>query len=229
MKPYLSTTTLLCTDCLNIDHAIKVVERCKSLVQFADVKILTSIPTQHIDAVPIEPIKSLVHYSIFMLKKAHEYIDTEHCLVVQRDGWILNPHSWTNDFLQYDYIGPLFNQFDEQGVGGFSFRSKKLMKAASSLYPEWDETSHGAEVLQPKVGMYEDGAIAVDKKNDLINMGFKFAPLEVAARFAQGGNPNPNYYRPNPFGFHGSWRAIDQHTGRVSETIKHDGEILAPL
>lgn len=226
MKPYLSTTTLLCTDCLNIDHAIKVVERCKSLVDFAEVKLLTSLPTDYIHAVKIEPINTLVHYSIFMLKLAHEYIDTPHCLIVQRDGWILNPQSWTDDFLNYDYIGPLFNQFDQQGVGGFSFRSAKLMEAASRLYPAWDGTQRGAHELQPKVGMYEDGAIAVDKKNELINMGFKFPPLEVAAHFAQGGNPNPNYYRPKPFGFHGSWRAIDQETGFVHPEIKHDGVII---
>jgi hypothetical protein len=229
MKPYLSSTTLLCVDCLNISHAIKVVDRCKSLVDFADVKLLTSLPTNHHDKVYIAPINTLVHYSIFMLKLAHEYIDTPHCLVVQRDGWILNPDSWTNDFLNYDYIGPLFNQFDQQGVGGFSFRSAKLMQAASMMYPAWDGTQRGAEVLQPKVGMYEDGAIAVDKRNDLINLGFKYAPLEVAAHFAQGGNPNNNYYRPRPFGFHGSWRTIDQHTGLVGEKIKHDGEIIAPI
>lgn len=229
MKPVLSTTTLLCVDCLNADHAIKVIERCKSLVDFAQVKFLTSLPCDYEHRVEIAPINTLVHYSIFMLKKAHEHITTPHCLVVQRDGWILNPQSWDDSFLQYDYIGPLFNQFDTQGVGGFSFRSRALMHSVSTKFPHWDETPQSTEQLQRQAGMYEDGVIAVTLKNQLIREGFRYAPNEVAARFAQGGNPNNNYYVPHPFGFHGSWRTIDQHTGLVGADIKHDGDIIDPL
>lgn len=229
MKPNLNTTTLLIVDCLNVDRAIKVIERCKLLCDFGAVKLLTHLPSDYLHRIEIPEIKTLIQYSVFMLKKAYQYVDTQHCLVVQRDGWILNPQSWNPAWVEYDYIGALFNQFDIMGVGGFSFRSKKLMEAISKKYPHWDGTNEHAQQLQKNMQMYEDGEIAITYRQQLEAEGFRFAPLHEASKFAQGGNPNLFYYKPHPFGFHGSWRAIDQETGLVYATVKHDGEILEPI
>ncbi len=234
-KLSLPTTTLVCVDCrsipngntviTSIDKSIKAVERCKALCDFTEVKLLTSLPIEYEHKVEIQPLPTLVDYSIFMLKKLHEYISTPHMLVIQSDGWILNPSAWEPDWINFDYMGPLFNQFDYQGVGGFSFRSNKLMKAMSDYYPYWDGTASETERIQAIVANYEDGAIALAYREDLVSKGFKFPSLEQASRFAQGGNPNNHYYVPKPFGFHGSWRDIDQVTGIVGSVIKHDGFI----
>ena len=53
-------------------------------------------------------------------------------LIIQHDGFILNHKAWDNEFLNYDYIGaPVYwmgNKLIEVGNGGFSLRSKKLLK-----------------------------------------------------------------------------------------------------
>lgn len=214
------STTLLCIDCLNVDRAIKVVERCKRLCNFAAIKLLTSLPTDYEHKVEIMHLPTLVAYSIFMLKKAHEYINTKHLLIVQRDGWILNPQSWDNNWLQYDYAGALFNQYDLMGVGGFSFRSKALMESVSTKYPYWDGSESETNRIQQIVGQYEDGSIAIGLRKQLQKEGFKYMPIEEAGKFCGGGNPNPKYYHSHPFGFHGGYRAIDQVTGKFSEELK---------
>jgi hypothetical protein len=229
MKPNLNTTTLLIVDCLNIDRAIKVVERCKALCDFADIKLLTHFSTDYPHKVEIKEVKTLIHYSVFMLKKIHEYVDTKHILIVQRDGWILNPQAWNKKWEQYDYIGALFNQYDVMGVGGFSFRSKSIMQSVSEKYPQWDGTNEQAHNLQKNIRMYEDGEIAITHRHQLEAEGFKFADLKTASHFGQGGNPNPHYHHSSPFGFHGSWKTINQETGFVYPEIKHDGEILTPI
>jgi hypothetical protein len=229
MKPNLNTTTLLIVDCMNPERAIKVVERCKSLCDFAAIKFLTHFDTDYEHKVEIQPIKSLVQYSIFMLKKVHEYVDTKHLLIIQRDGWILNPQTWNPSWVMYDYIGAFFNQYDIMGVGGFSFRSKALMESVSRKFPNWNGTDEHAHALQRGIGMYEDGVIAIARRGELEAEGFRFAPHDVAAKFAQGGNPNPAHHQSHPFGFHGSWRGINQETGTVNKEVKHDGEIIAPL
>lgn len=225
MKPNLPTTTLLIADCVDINRAIRTIERCKSLCDFAEIKLLTSIETDYQHKVTIPEIKSLIHYSVFCLKELYKYVNTKHVLVVQHDGWIINPGAWTDEWLQYDYIGALFNQYDVMGVGGFSFRSRALMEAVSKKYPDFDGTNEHAQILQKDMGFYEDGEIAMRWRSQLESEGFRFSPFSEAAKFAQGGNPNHNYHHSHPFGFHGSWRAVTLETGYVHPNIKHDGMI----
>ncbi len=217
-KLQLPTVTLMCIDCVNSARAINVLERCKEKADFGAVKFLTSIPTDYKHKVKIMPLNSLVAYSIFMLTKVHQYIDTEHVLIVQRDGWILNPESFKQEWLELDYIAPLFVQYDFVGSGGFSLRSNKLMKNVAAHTPEWDGTQKSADAVQSTLGYYEDGVICFSGKF----AGFKFATKDQAAEFSQGGNRNPEYYREKPFGFHGCWQNIDHSTGKVSPVCEHE-------
>lgn len=218
MKLQLPSITAICIDCVNANRAIRVLEHCKSLCDFGDVKLLTSIPIAYEHRVRIKPLNSLVAYSIFMLTKVHEYVDTEHLLVVQRDGWILNPQSWNPEWLNLDYIGPLFVQYDRMGSGGFSLRSKKLMQETAKNTPEWDWTQKQADEIQLTQDYYEDGVICLSGKYS----NFKFATLEQAAEFAMGGNRNPDYYRKKAFGFHGTWHNISHETGDISPVCGHE-------
>lgn len=225
----LPSVTLFCADCVQIDRAVSIIERCKSVCNFGAVKLLTSLPTNYQHRVEIDPLPSLCDYSIFMLKRAHLFIDTPHMLVVQHDGFILNADSWNPEWLKYDYIGPFFIQHyplipESMGTGGFSFRSKALMEYVSKRVPEWDGSSEETARIQAKLCQYEDGVIAASLRHELINTGFRFAPHSEAAKFAQGGWPLENslqqndtsHYTPRPFGFHGAWRNVDFSTGFVS-------------
>lgn len=219
MKLQLPTVTLICVDCVDADRAAKVLEICKQKADFGAVKLLTHLPVESEHRIEIMPLTSLVMYSVFMLKKLHKYIDTPNVLIVQRDGWILNPQAFNMEWLELDYIGPLFVQFDAVGSGGFSLRSKKIMQYAAELLPLWNGTFEDAQRLQEGLGYYEDGVLCLD-----FNFRhFKFASKEQACEFAQGGNRNPDYLREFPFGFHRTWQTIDFSTGKVnsSDTSKN--------
>jgi hypothetical protein len=202
---------------VNVNRAIRVIKRCKELCDFGDVKFLTSLPTDHEHKVEIMPLNSLIAYSVFMVTKCHEYIDTPHVLIVQRDGFILNPSSWNPAWLDLDYIGPLFMQHDHVGSGGFSLRSKRIMQDVSKILPEWDGTQKSAGSIQEGMGYYEDGFICLTKFTKKYNIAKK----EDAAIFAQGGNRNPLYYREHPFGFHGAGQNINHETGKVFPVCEH--------
>lgn len=214
VKLQLPTVTLVLVDCLNTDSSIKVLEHCKQKVDFGAVKFLTSIPTDYPHAVKIMPLNSLIAYSIFMLKDFYKYIDTERCLIVQRDGWILNPQSWDESWNLLDFIGPLFMQMNRCGSGGFSLRSKKIMQDISAHLPAWDGTQKDAERIQAKLSFYEDGELTLTQ----FSKDYKIATLEQAANFSAGGNRNPEYFRERPFGYHRTWQNIDFQTGFVDSS-----------
>lgn len=217
-KLQLPSVTLLCTDCLNAKRAINVLERCKQMADFGAIKLLTSIPVDYEHRVKIMPLNSLVAYSIFMLTKVHEYIDTTHVLIVQRDGWILNPESFNPEWLNLDFIGPIFVQYDKVGSGGFSLRKKQLMVDVAESMPKWDGTQKQADEIQETLGYYEDGVICLSNRLS----GLKIANLQQAADFAMGGNRNPEHYRPHPFGYHGTWSNINHETGFVHPVCEHE-------
>lgn len=214
MKPQLQDVTLCIIDCLNADRSIKVLEHCKKMCDFGAVKFLTSIPVEYEHRVPIMPLNSLVSYSIFMLTRIHEYIDTPFLQIVQRDGWILNPQSWKEEWKQYNYIGPLYMQYPLVGSGGFSFRSKSLMEETARQTPKWDGTLAHAHKIQGKLMYYEDGEISLSGKYK----NFKIATPEDAAAYAQGGSRDEKYFRDYPYGYHRTWQEIDFKTGRVDSS-----------
>lgn len=217
-KLQLPNVTLFACDCLNTERTIKVIEHCKSMVDFGDVVFLTSIPTDYKYAIKIQPLNSLIAYSIFMLKESYKYINTTHLLTVQRDGWILNPQSWNDEWLKNDYTAPLLMQMDRVGSGGFSLRTQKIMRDISKTIPDWDGTQRGAEEIQKGLNFYEDGELSLTS----FSKRYKIASLEQGADFANGGNRNPKYFRDYPFGFHRTFSRICFKTGRVdsSDTTK---------
>lgn len=230
MKLQLNSITLCVVDCLNIDLAIKVIEHCKSKVDFGEVLLLTSIPTDYKHAVRIRPLNSLVAYSIFMLKELYKYINTEQVQICQRDGWVLNPESWDDSWKNLDFIGPIYMQNDKVGSGGFSLRSKKIMEAISKTLPEWDGSQQGADEIQKSLQFYEDGELTLTQ----FARNFKIATLEQAANYAQGGNRNPAFFRTNSYGFHRTWQTINTQTGYIDSSdltkdihVSYDHEIDA--
>lgn len=216
MKLQLPQVTLICFDCENVYRAIRVLEHCKSLCDFGAVKFLTSEPCDY-PHVEVEPIKGpnrvegLVKYSDFCLRKLHTYVDTSHLMIVQHDGWILNTAAWRPEFLTYDYIGPLFLQEPKNGSGGFSLRTKRLMATVAEILPPYERYSYGSTGY-----CWEDGVIALGLRPKLEQMGLRFAPAQLAAQWAYGGNKT--HYCGQPFGFHGFY-ALDTLLGGTGEPI----------
>lgn len=205
----LPSVTLLIADCIDAVRAEKVIEKCLAGCSFGSVKLLTSKDSSSPYRVKIPHISSLIEYSAFILKHAWEYCDTEYMQIVQHDGWILNPDAWEADWPRYDYIGPLFlNEHpinnNSVGSGGFSFRSRKLMKFVSEhlgdFSPGWGWHAY----------VNEDGVIAKGMKRLIAQNGFAFAPPDRAAKYAYGGNRA--HVCDKPFGFHGFYalRVLDK-------------------
>lgn len=202
MKINLPDVTLMCVDSVNPELSKKVLDICQRQINFGAVKLIDANLT------------SLVMYSVWCLKEMYKHIDTSHVLIVQRDGFIINPLNFKSGWLELDYIAPLFVQVDMVGSGGFSLRSKRLMEYASKSLPEWNGTDAHAHELQKGLGYYEDGVLCLSNKFK----SFNFATKEQACEFAQGGNRNSEYFREYPFGFHRTWQEIDFNTGKVDST-----------
>lgn len=171
-----------------------------------------------LEIIKIHPIKSLVEYSRFIIKELNSFIETEFCLVTQGDGFIINPQLWSEEFLNYDYIGaPWRNQShlvnsqgqtvdildlnkNRVGNGGFSLRSKKLLEVCSKLDFDHTKTSSLSEDLIICQYFYEW----------FKDQGIKFAPLEVAIKFSfeQTIEEIENFSWENTFGFHGKPHVI---------------------
>ena len=211
----LPEVTLFCLDCEDAERAARVMRHCESLCSFGGSALLTSEQTDypHVKVAKIgsgDRVEGLMLYSEFMLREAYKHVATSHVLTVQHDGWVLNAESWDPAWLEFDYIGPLFIQVGEVGSGGFSFRSRRLMEWVAKNLPPFN----GMKGYNGYV--WEDGVICYALRQKLEAAGFLFAPPEIAARFAFGGNPT--HYCPEPFGFHGFY-ALDTLLGGTGENI----------
>jgi len=137
--------------------------------------------------IPIPHIRSLKEYSEFMIWDLPIYrgLFENHILTVQHDGYIVNPAAWTDEFLQYDYIGaPWYNGC--VGNGGFSLRSQKLLYALTQV-----------KVFDPHP---EDWRIGINYREELEGHGVKYAPVSLAHKFSIENKPYVD-----SFGFHGAY------------------------
>lgn len=133
------------------------------------------------------PINTTKDYSDLLLTGLRQYVAGTHVLIIQWDSFILHPELWTNDFLQYDYIGAVWPHHPDTpvGNGGFSLRSVKLLEVLESP---------AITKRHP-----EDFCICVDNKATLENQfGIRFAPKSIAEQFAV----ERSSWHP-AFGFHG--------------------------
>lgn len=173
----LPDVTLLCIDS-HVDRIHEPLRKCTEYIRFGDVQLI------HPD------IRSKEEYSAYCIDHMHEHIATSHVLVFQYDGYVNNWMAWDNDWLQYDYIGAPWYYQDgmDVGNGGFSLRSKRLMEAASRI----------CKFKHP-----EDHHICRTYRREMEAIGMKFAPREVAERFAFEGYLQPTTFLLDQFGRHG--------------------------
>lgn len=223
-KKKLNNITLLGIDCLDAQRLDQAMEICQRDFEFAQVKLFTSLPAAGINnAVKINPINSVEAYSDFVLFELDKYVDTDFLLLVQYDGFILNPEAWSDEFLKYDYIGSPWliadwsvKMFDVPsrllgqrivGNGGFSLRSKKLLSLTAKL---------GAEKITRRNP--EDMSICIYHRELMEKNGIKFAPIKLAQQFSFESEGNDNYIWDGQFGYHGlKWTDISKWTDRHPE------------
>jgi hypothetical protein len=187
--PPLSDVTVCAADSASPELAARALDLCMGRCAFAEAILFSDVPVAgNFRHVAIPKLTSLDDYSRFCLKEMGRHIKTAHALVVQWDGYVVDPAMWDKRFRQYDYVGaPIFRDGRTVvGNGGFSLRSRKLMRALARLpmVPDVNEDWVISEIMRPVLER---------------DFGIRFAPLALAERFS--------YEQRHPgkptFGFHG--------------------------
>ncbi len=161
-------------------------------------------------------------YSLFVMFCLHNFINSDYCLIVQHDGWIINGKNWSENFFEYDYIGApchaafvgnqLVSSYKWVGNsaavviqnGGVSLRSKKYLEAPSYLGVLYYFSE--VEVLQN-----EDVQLTGIFKKVLEDGGIRFAPEEIAKNFSleyAGFRYHDSVLFKNLVGIHGQTRRL---------------------
>lgn len=188
--------------------ALAALERSRAMIDFGDVLLITARVINVPDDCRLEVIQefaSIEGYSRFILKELYRYINTDYVLIVQWDGFVLDPRRWDTAFLEYDYIGAPWPQYESSarvGNGGFSLRSRRLLAVTAG---------EDVPFFHP-----EDVAICRNSRRLLEDQhAIRFAPPEVAERFAfERGPPG------RTFGFHGSFNFPLVFGGRVLPVVR---------
>jgi hypothetical protein len=176
--------------------ALRALEICQRDIRFARTILLThGIPADvrvppGVEIIATGPIASHSAYSKVVLKDLYAHIATTHVLVVQWDGYVVNPELWDDDFLGCDYIGAPWSD-GSVGNGGFSLRSRRLLRALQN--PGFADVSEA-----------EDAAICGIYRSRLMNESrIVFAEPALARRFSFEMEVEPIFAGTRTFGFHG--------------------------
>ena len=176
----LPNVTLFCISSDKVPDAIKVLQYSMRGINFGAVKLIThedpgNLPDD-IEFSQCYEIKSIHEYNYYCLYNLTNHIDTDYCLLIQPDGFVINPDKWDDDWFNYDYIGAPWALADDAyldpwgkphrvGNGGFSFRSKKLLDVPKHAHIQFD-VNWGNFYKHMDVGFTsEDGNICVHNRH----------------------------------------------------------------
>lgn len=204
----LENVTLVALTSVKIPQTIKALEFSCRGVKFGAVKLVSDIKPDNLpDFIQheyTERMNNINEWNYASIYKLGKHIDTEFAMFIHDDGFVLNPQSWRDEFLEYDYIGapwPMPNDnFSYRDIDGnlirvgnsVSLRSKRLIDLPVELNLEW----------KPFHGYYnEDGFICVNYRHEYLKHGMKFADIDVAKYFSIE-NQIPENQGIQPFAFH---------------------------
>src|SRR5438067_2996847 len=191
----LPDVTLIAIDTANHALALRALAESRKNVCFGRTLFITDrLPhatevQSDVEVATIAPLSSRNAYSQLVLKGLSRYVTTGHALLVQWDGYVINPAAWEPAFLDCDYIGakwfwqPVGRRV---GNGGFSLRSRRLIEA----------------LADPRIVLSENEDLTIGATfRPLLEAeyGIRFAPEDTADRFAF----EAAYPIAKPFGFHG--------------------------
>tara|TARA_Y100000389_G_C17389898_1_gene479256 strand:+ start:514 stop:1239 length:726 start_codon:yes stop_codon:yes gene_type:complete len=179
-------------NCLSPHESLKALDYSTKNLTFNNSILFTSenVKSDIHKIIKIEKFNNLEDYSDFTLS-LNSYISSNHVLIIQDDGHVVNPYQWKEEFLNYDYIGapwPTENKWRKRwakdgyqnaydnvlnnrvGNGGFSLRSKKFLNYSSKF-----KTCNG---------IAEDTFLCLVNYEEAIKDEIKFAPFELAMQFS---------------------------------------------
>ena len=190
------------------DECIKALEYSSRYIDFGEIILFTDKQIKHknIRVVGAPKFNNISEWGRFIVFDLYKFIKTDYVLLVHPDGFVVNPSKWSDDFLQFDYIGAPWRlpkdriSFrDHYGniirVGNsVSLRSKRLLSLPSKIGLEWCDFDGDVP--------HEDGFICVQHRHTFVeNHGIKYAPLNIAMHFGRE-HPIEIPYTSEPFTFH---------------------------
>lgn len=211
-RPTLPQVTLCIVDTRAPQLAWQSLQRSLAQLNFGRVVLFTDaagaavLPhDDRIETVRIATLRSGADYSRFIVQTLPDHVHTSHVLVTQWDGFVVDGAAWRDPFLDCDYIGAVWPEQPPAcavGNGGFSLRSRLLLRAGQALALD-------AAELHP-----EDVVLCRTHRAALEAQGLRFAPLALARAFACE-NEAP---AGRTLGFHGAYhlpRWLDEPTLRT--------------
>lgn len=175
-KLHLPNVTLVAVDTAAHELTDVVLADCMAKADFGAVLVLSDkppgiTPCTYVQIDPCGSVQAQAHYWYTVPR----HIGTSHMLIVQWDSGISDPAQWTDEFLDYDYVGAPWGWHRtglNVGNGGFSLRSIKL---ANYLADNPSTLPFAAP---------EDHQLCRTHGYMLQIAGFKFAPLPLASQFS---------------------------------------------
>lgn len=169
--------TLICLTNKDFEGHKRALDKSKEGIEWGAVKLIWD-----------DTIDSIDIWNKKVIYELHNYVQTDYAMLIHADGYVINPSSWREEFLDYDYIGAPWplpkDEYSYKTPAGdlvrvgnsVSIRSKRIMELPSRLGLEW-KSYYG--------NTNEDGFLCVHNRERLQEHGIKFAPLDVAKYFSK--------------------------------------------
>ncbi len=234
-KLKLPKVTLVAMTSVNVYETVKDMKYSMRSIEFGDAVFVSDKKPWYLPKdIRFSKTSRLDGIDAFNYKMVYElkdHINTEFCLVVHADGFVIHPELWRDEFLDYDYIGapwPLptndYAYRDSKGeisrVGNsVSIRSKRLLDYPSEHQLKWEK---GYDDFYN-----EDIFLCCIHKNEMEEHGLKWAPLDVAVKFGRE-HMIPENAGVEPFSFH-KWRGENRNYPRFYSPKKRLKMSVRPL
>jgi hypothetical protein len=180
MRPKLDQVTLCCIDTDHPAAGLRAVRLSQAQCDFAHTIFVTTSEFVRANAALHPAIEffsiaqiDYIGYAFYLTKKLLELFSTTHVMINEWDGYVLDGQRWSDEFLQYDYIGAVWIEQPPPyrvGNGGFSLRSRRLLQV----------------LARPSVvsSAPDDLFLGIELRPMLEQEGIKFADEATASRFS---------------------------------------------
>ena len=204
----LPNVTFIAVTSIKIKETISALRYSCRGINPAEVVLVTDadVSPDGITVYKVPRINNVTEFSKITVYDFSKYVNTNFLFLLQHDGFIINSEKWTDEFLEYDYIGANWSDdnkfFDKNGdiirVGcGCGIRSRKVFSLPSKLNLPWTPYKNYWPIC-------EDSWICVKNRHIFEEHGCTFAPSKLAARFSHESDQNMLVEQGiTPFAFHG--------------------------
>ncbi len=210
-KLQLKNISILSYNCFNPIQSVKALLYSSLHIDFGEMILVSDVLPKNLPSkikyIQVEKTTAEESYN-FPYSILPSIIKTDYMLSIHDDGFVINPHLWSDSFLEYDYIGAPWKNHqwcsrNRVGNGGFVLKSNKFIQLTKKLIHN--------------VGLHDDWEMTNHYYDYYVSNGCRYAPVEVAMKFSLESKISEcEYDLNNCFGFHGR--------GDPNNMCDHDGE-----